>query len=99
VRVYQLKSLQKARTVELAPLLRDPKEALGEDFLAVDELFVDPGGVGEKTVPADKAAQAVMIVGVFRRPAGDAWRDLVQLSGKSLELAYHLDEYRLVRRP
>jgi len=98
VRVYQLKAVQKARTVDLAPLLRDPKEALGEEFLSVDELFVDPGGTGEKTVTADKAAQAVMIVGVFRRPAGDAWRDIVPLGGRSLELGYHLDEYRIVRR-
>jgi type VI secretion system protein VasD len=101
VRVYQLKGAAKARAADLAPLLRDPKEALGDEFITVDELFVDPAGTSERTVAIDKAAQAVMVVAVFRRPAGDAWRDVVPLpsGGKVLELGYVLDEYRMVRRP
>jgi type VI secretion system protein VasD len=100
VRIYQLKGAAKARGAELAPLLHDPKEALGEEFIAVDELFVDPAGASERTVAMDKAAQAVMVVAVFRRATGDAWRDVVTLpqGGKALELGYVLDEYRIVRR-
>lgn len=101
VRVYQVKDVARARNVEMGPLLRDPKEALGEGFLTYDEVFVDPGARAEKTVALDKAARAVAIVAVFRRPAGESWRDVIELpsSGRSLKLEYDLDEYRMSRRP
>jgi type VI secretion system protein VasD len=101
VRVYQLKDPTRARSVELGPLLRDPKEALGEAFLTFDEVFVDPGARSERTVAIDKAARAVAIVAVFRRPAGESWREVIELpsSGRSVQLEYVLDEYRMSRRP
>jgi type VI secretion system protein VasD len=101
VRVYQLKADAKARSVDLGALLRDPRESLGDEFVSFDELFVDPGASSEKTVTIDKAARAVAIVAVFRRPAGEWWRDVVELpsSGRSVELEYVLDEYRISRRP
>jgi type VI secretion system protein VasD len=100
VRLYQLKAATRAKAVDLGVLLRDPKEALGEDFVSVDELFVDPGGSSEKTVTIDKAARAVAVVAVFRRPSGESWREVVELQGgRSLDLQYVLDEYRISRRP
>jgi type VI secretion system protein VasD len=100
VRVYQLKGAARAKGVDLGALLRDPKEALGEDFVSVDELFVDPGGSSEKTVTIDKSARAVAVVAVFRRPSGEGWREIVELQGgRSLDLQYVLDEYRISRRP
>ncbi len=100
VRVYQLASSAKARGVELADLLRDPKEMLGEDLLGVDELVVSPGERAEKTVPRLKGARALLVAGIFRRPAGTTWREVVELpaSGRRLDLAIALDEYRLERR-
>lgn len=101
VRVYQLKGAARVRALDLGPLLRDPKEALGEDLVAVDELFVDPAGTTERTISTDKAARALAVVAVFRRPAGESWRDVVELpaGGRALELGYHLEEYRITRRP
>jgi type VI secretion system protein VasD len=100
VRVYQLRSAAKAERAELAPLLRDPKETLGDDFLAVDEVFVEPRGAAEKTIAREKDARAVVVVAVFRRPSGEAWRDVVELpaGGKRTRLEYVLDEYRIARR-
>ncbi len=100
VRIYQLKSAAKAGAAELAPLLRDQKELLGEDLLAVEEVFVEPRGSAEKTVAREKDARAVLVVGVFRRPSGEGWRDVVELpsGGRKTELEYVLDEYRLTRR-
>lgn len=100
VRVYQLKGVAKVRGAELGALLRDSKEVLGEDLVSVDELFVDPGAVGERTFAIEKGVRAVAIVAVFRRPAGETWRDVIELPGsaRSLQLEYALDEYRLGRR-
>ena len=100
VRVYQLKSAAKAERTELAALLRDPKEAFGDDLLAMEELFVEPRGAAERTIAREKDARAVVVVAVVRRPAGESWRDVVELPppGKRASLAYALDEYRIARR-
>lgn len=100
VRVHQLRSAAKAEGVELSALLQDAKAVLGEDLLAVEEVFLEPGSSAEKTMAREKDAQAVLVVAVFRRPAGSSWRDVVQLPPpkKKTELAYALDEYRLSRR-
>lgn len=99
VRLYQLKSVARTGSAELGPLLRDPKEVLGEDFLSVEEVFVEPGGTAVKTISREKDTRAVLVVGVFRRPTGDAWRVVKELpSPRSVELSYQLDEYRIVPR-
>jgi hypothetical protein len=66
----------------------------------VDEVFVEPRGAAEKTIAREKDARAVVVVGVFRRPSGEGWRDVVELrsGAKRTELVYVLDEYRIARR-
>jgi len=93
-------SAEKAEGAELAALLRDPKAIFGDDLLAMEELFVEPRGSAEKVIAREQDTRAVVVVAVFRRPAGEAWRDVVELPspGRKTELAYALDEYRLARR-
>jgi type VI secretion system protein VasD len=99
VRVYQLRSAAKARTVELTELLRDPKEALGEDLLTTEELLLSPGQTVERTLTREPEARAVLVAAVVRRPAGVSWRDVIELSrAKTKTLAYVLEEYRLTAR-
>ncbi len=99
VRVYQLRSASRARTVELTDLLRDPKEALGEDFLSVEELLLSPGESADRTLTREPESRAVLVAAVVRRPAGVSWRDVVELPpGKTKVLAYVLEEYRLTAR-
>jgi len=99
VRVYQLKSAARARSVELTDLLRDPKAALGEDLLSVEEVLLMPGQAIDKRLPRERDARAVLIAAVVRRPVALTWRDVVELSGKKVpHLAYSLEEYRLSRR-
>ena len=99
VRVYQLKSAARARSVELTDLLRDPKAALGEDLLAVEEVLLMPGQAIDKRLPRERDARAVLIAAVVRRPVALTWRDVVELSGKTVpHHAYSLEEYRLSRR-
>jgi type VI secretion system protein VasD len=100
VRVYQLKSAAKLEGLELSALLRSPKELLGDDLLTAEEIFLEPRGSAEKVMTREKDARAVLVFGVFRRPAGTTWRDVVELPppGKATKLDYALDEYHLVRR-
>ncbi len=100
VRVYQLGSAARARTVELTDLLRDPKEALGGELLSIEELLLSPGQTVERTLTREPDARAVLVAAVVRRPAGVSWRDVVELSPakKQKSLAYVLEEYRLTAR-
>lgn len=98
LRVYQLANLSRAPGVELLALLQDPKEALGDTLLAVDELLVAPGGRAERSVAREKGTRAVLVVAVFRRPAGQAWRYVAELPRSVSDLSFDVEEYRLARR-
>ncbi len=100
VRVYQLKSAAKTGSADLSALLRDPKEVLGDDFLAVEEVFVEPKGSAEKVIAREKDARVVMVVAVVRRPSGDAWRLVYELPSGGLRASIDVavDEYRIVHR-
>lgn len=100
IRVFQVASTAKASGAELLDLLRDPGAVLGEDLLATEELLVQPGERIERTVAREKGARALLVVGLFRRPSGVAWRQLVELpaEGKDATLALAVDEYRIERR-
>ncbi len=99
VRVYQLRSAAKARTVELTDLLRDPKEALGADLISVEEMLLSPGQTVERTLTREKECAAVLVAAVVRKPTATTWRDVVELQPtKTRPLSYLLEEYRLTSR-
>lgn len=99
VRVFQVASLGKANSAELLDLLRDPKSALGDDLLGVEELLVRPGERVERTIPREKGASALLVVGLFRRPTGSGWRQVVELPGsRATHVSFSIDEYRIERR-
>jgi type VI secretion system VasD/TssJ family lipoprotein len=99
VRVYQLKGVGKTSSAELGALLREPKEVLGEDLLGVEEVFVEPNGAVEKTISREKETRALMVVAVVRRPSGDGWRIVKELTSRDpVEVAVTVDEYRLVAK-
>lgn len=99
VRVYQVSSAARARTVELTDLLRDPKEALGGDLLSTEELLLSPGQTIERVLTREKDCVAVLVAAVVRKPTATTWRDVVELQPtKTRPLSYLLEEYRLTAR-
>ncbi len=99
IRVYQLSTAAHARTVELTDLLRDPKEALGGDLLAMEELLLSPGESVERVLTREPETRAILVAAVVRRPATTTWRDIVELMpNKTPALSYVLEEYRLTPR-
>lgn len=80
VRVYQLKSIAKLTGVSFDDLLDHDKEALGEDFLAVQEQTINPGESLEAPIPRNPETNYLLAVALFRRPAGTTWKVVRKLS-------------------
>lgn len=99
IRVYQLATAAHARSVELTDLLRDPKEALGGDLLAMEELLLSPGESVERVLTREPETRAILVAAVVRRPTTTTWRDIIELQpNRTPPLSYVLEEYRLTPR-
>ena len=74
VRVYQLKTLKTIEDADFDQVWQHDKETLGDDFVSVDEVTVDPSD--KKVVPVKRVLDAryLVAVGLFRKPDGVAWR-------------------------
>jgi type VI secretion system protein VasD len=97
---YQLKSAAKVDTADFEDIYRRAKESLGEDLLQADELEIVPGQSQTKTLARDKAARTLAVVAVVRRPAGPAWRSIVELppADERTSLRFALEGYRIERK-
>lgn len=98
-RVVLLGSAAKAESASYEDLYRGAKEALGEDVLAVDEVVLSPGESATKRVIGEKPARALLVYGVFRRPSGTSWREVVPVvRGKPRAVTFRAEDYRVERR-
>src|SRR5690349_10623000 len=74
VRVYQLKSLKTLDDADFDQVWQHDKETLGDDFVSVDEVTVDPADKKAVPVKRNPDARYLAAVGLFRKPDGIAWR-------------------------
>jgi type VI secretion system VasD/TssJ family lipoprotein len=74
VRIYQLKSLKTIDDADFDQVWQHDKETLGDDFISVDEITIDPSD--KKIVPVKRGSDARFLaaVGLFRKPDGISWR-------------------------
>ena len=79
VRVYQLKGTGKIAVASFDDLLDHDKDALGEDFVAMQELTVNPGVTLDPPLVRSSEATYVAIVALFRKPASTTWRTIEKL--------------------
>ena len=79
VRVYQLKGVSKLTGVSFDDLLDHDKEALGEDFLGVQEATINPGEALEAPIARNAETNYLLAVALFRRPAGTTWKGVRKL--------------------
>lgn len=109
VRVYQLKGIGKLTGVSFDDLLDHDKEALGEDFLGVQEVTINPGERLEPRVVRNADAGYLLAVALFRRPAGTTWKVVRKLAPTDAEycrtdaksdatVGLYLDENRIESR-
>lgn len=100
VRLYLLKSPAKLERADYGPVYGQPKETLGEDLLHMEEITVLPGETVSRRLERDAGARAVAAVALFRRPAGDSWRAIVELpaSRRRAEVTFAAEGYRIEHR-
>jgi type VI secretion system protein VasD len=79
VRLYQLKGTGKLMGVSFDDLLDHDKDALGEDFLGVQEVTINPGERLEPAVKRNPESNYLLAVALFRRPAGTTWKVVKKL--------------------
>jgi type VI secretion system protein VasD len=79
VRVYQLKGTGKISVASFDDLLDHDKDALGEDFVAMQEITVNPGATLDPPLVRSPDATHVAIVALFRKPASTTWRTIQKL--------------------
>jgi type VI secretion system protein VasD len=100
VRIYQLKAGARLESADADRVYREPKEALGEDLLAVEEVTISPGEKVTRTLEREPAARVLAVVALFRRPAAVSWRVLTDLppASKGTKASFALEGYRIERR-
>lgn len=74
LRVFQLKAETTIKNADFEGLWRDPKEALGEDFLTMSEVTVYPSSEETMEFPREDDAAFIAVMGVFRKQTGTGWR-------------------------
>jgi type VI secretion system protein VasD len=80
VRLYQLKGTAKISNASFDDLLDHDRDALGEDFLAVQEVTINPGDRLDPPTPRNPDTTTLGAVALFRQPAGTTWRAIVKLA-------------------
>ena len=80
VRLYQLKGTAKIANASFDDLLDHDRDALGEDFLAVQEVTINPGDRLDPPIPRNPDTTTLGAVALFRQPAGTTWRAIVKLA-------------------
>lgn len=74
VRLYQLKGVAKLTGVSFDDLLDHDKDTLGDDFVAVQEVTVNPGEKLDPPAVRNPDSRYVLAVALFRQPTGTTWR-------------------------
>jgi type VI secretion system VasD/TssJ family lipoprotein len=80
VRLYQLKGVAKLTGVSFDDLLDHDKETLGEDFLSVQEVTINPGEKQEPPTVRNPDAHYLFAVALFRQPTGTTWKVTTKLN-------------------
>jgi type VI secretion system protein VasD len=73
LRIYQLASDVRMQNAAFEEIWKHDADTLRDDLIKVDELSVFPESRTEVRFERDQAAQAVVVVALFRNPKGRSW--------------------------
>jgi type VI secretion system VasD/TssJ family lipoprotein len=79
VRLYQLKGTAKLVGASFDDLLDHDRDTLGEDFVGVQEVTINPGDKLDPPAARNPDAAYVAAVALFRQPAATTWRAFKKL--------------------
>jgi type VI secretion system protein VasD len=95
VRVYQLKDKGRLEAADYNAIWKSDKETLSDDFLDRQERVIQPGTQEMMEVKANPMAAYLGVVALFRNPAGDSWRKIISISGKTPKIKISLNEHSI----
>jgi type VI secretion system protein VasD len=112
IQVLQLKDVRRLEAAEFQDVWQRPKEVLADELLATDELTLEPGQTLTRQLSRESGANFVVVLGVFRRPAGQVWRSIQRLPEVTPEfcaaaqrpgrqvppLHFYIEDYRVEAR-
>ena len=107
VRLYQLKTTTKLSGLSFDDLVDHERDALGDDFINVQEVTVNPGERVTPPMIRNPDAGYLAAAALFREPTGVGWRAFVKLSPPDPQHCHHdqtavvqylLDENRIELR-
>lgn len=112
VQVLQLKDIRRLEASEFQDVWQRSKEVLEDDLIAADELTLQPGQSLTRQLARDPKATYIVVLGVFRKPAGQVWRSILRLPEVTPELCdaakkpgaqppplhFYLEDYRVEAR-
>jgi type VI secretion system protein VasD len=79
VRLYQLKTTAKLAAASFDEVMDHDHDALGDDFVSVQEVTMNPGERLTPPLARSPDASFLAAVALFREPAGIAWRAFSKL--------------------
>jgi type VI secretion system protein VasD len=88
IRLYQLKGTGKLASASFDDLLDHDREALGEDFLAVQEVTINPSEKLDPPIARNADATTLGAVALFRQPSGTTWRAIVRLASPDAQYCH-----------
>jgi type VI secretion system protein VasD len=80
VRLYQMKGIAKLGGVSFDDLLDHDKDALGDDFLGMQEVTINPGEKLDSVEARKTEGSYLLAVALFRQPSGTTWHATKKLS-------------------
>ncbi|WP_429884448.1 type VI secretion system lipoprotein TssJ [Geoalkalibacter halelectricus] len=76
VRVYQLNDEANFLNADFADLWKDDLRTLGNSLLTRDEIVMNPAAQMALEYPRHEQTRFVAVMGVFRKPGDNNWRDI-----------------------
>ncbi len=75
VRVVQVSAPSEARLIstKVSDVWEKEKDFFGTAYLSVTEYTLLPGTTQELTLPLEKGAKAIVVLGAFFKPTGECW--------------------------
>ncbi|MBI3595523.1 MAG: type VI secretion system lipoprotein TssJ [Nitrospirae bacterium] len=99
LRIYQLSSKDRFESADFTTLWKNDREVLESDILVRQEITLNPDSSVVLHLDSKKNPAYLGVVALFRRPQGDAWRQIIPLKAskvRSVKITVHERSTKIV---
>lgn len=97
VNIYQLSDKDAFQQATFRELWQQDKQALGSSLISKRQVIIKPGDTTKVKITRDKNCHYIGIVALFRKPDGDSWRVIYEVTSTSsfiFALKIHVDLHK-----